>query len=462
MRYPTEYNLVTLNLVTPVNGIVNLKPLMQELNLYEDIYSSTISGDVVINDSLGIVSKFYLNGTEFIQIQLQKTTDDSRILSRNYRVYKMGKRVTGDNNNYEIYVLHFTSEEFLISEQNRLSKGYGGKQIDFIVNDILTNYVRTKKKLYIDATLGAYDFVLPNKKLFETINWLSTYAQPNGKKGSDMLFYENSTGYYFKSLQTLFAQSAYQTFKYDPKNITETNTNQKITNALNFEVLEYFDTLNATTNGIFANKVITFDPLLRKVNKTDGMFDYSKYAGSKLNGNPLTNISNGYKNRLGQALYSTTRTQVAGLEVGALRLASGNSEQKKNTYISQLPDAAPNDIYIERYIPNRVAQLGLANYMRIKLSVPGDHNLCAGMAIAFNTYGIDPVAFSEAGSNSLRTPDPFYSGKYLISAVRHSVSAKTGAYISIIELIKDSVSSNYPGFNSSDSILKQLSDGVQI
>jgi hypothetical protein len=29
-------------------------------------------------------------------------------------------------------------------------------------------------------------------------------------------------------------------------------------------------------------------------------------------------------------------------------------------------------------------------------------------------------------------------------------------------LIKDSVSSNYPGFNSSDSVLKQLSDGVQI
>jgi hypothetical protein len=374
----------------------------------------------------------------------------------------MGKRVTGDSNNYEVYVLHFISEEFLLSEQNRLSKGYAGKQIDFIVNDILTNYVKTKKTLFIDATLGAYDFVLPNKKLFETINWLSTYAQPSGKKGADILFFENSNGYCFRSLQTLFSQTEYQTYKFDPKNISETSMNQKITNALNFEVLDYFDTLNATTNGIFANKIITFDPLLRKVNKTDGVFDYSQYTGSTLNKNGLTNTSSGYTNRLGQALYSATRTEVAGLEVGALRLASGNSEEKKNSYISQKPDSVANDIYIEKYIPNRVAQLGLANYMRIKLSVPGDQNLCAGMTVVFNTYGIDPVVYSQSGSNALRTPDPFYSGKYLVSAVRHSVSAKTGAYISIIELVKDSVSSNYPSFASSDSVLKQLSNGVQI
>jgi hypothetical protein len=461
LRYPTDYNLITLNLITPfTNGIVNLKPFMQELSLFEDIYSSTISGEVVISDALGLVSKYFLNGTEFIQIQLQKTTQDSQFISRNYRVYKMGKRVTSDSNNYEVYILHFISEEFLLSEQNRLSKGYYGKQIDYIIEDILTTYLKTQKNTYIDKTLGPYDFILPNKKLFETINWLSTYARPDGQEGADMLFYENTKGYYFKSLQNLFAQSSYQTFKYDPKNTNETDMNQKLSNALDFEVLDFFDTLGGTTNGIFSNKVITFDPLQRKLNVKDGQFDYSKYMGSTLNKNPLTNTSNGYKNRLGQNMYSTDRTQVAGLEVGALRMASGNQMQKKNPYVAQGPDAVANDINIEKYVPNRVAQLGLANYMRIKLTVPGDPNLCAGQVVNFNTYAINPVSYTQSGSNSTREPDPFYSGKYLVSAVRHVV--KNNAYITIIELIKDSVSASYPAFNNADSLLNQLVNGVQI
>ena len=461
LRYPTDYNLVTLNLITSLqDGIVNLKPFMLELNLFEDIYSSTISGEVVLSDALGLISSYLLNGTEFIQVQLQKTTQDPDVLSRNYRVYKIGKRVTSDSNNYEVYVLNFISEEFLISEQNRLSKSYPGQQIDFIINDILTTYIQTSKNVTIDPTLGTYNFVLPNKKLFETINWLSTYALPDGQEGADMLFFENSTGYFFKSLQTLFSQSAYQTYKYDPKNIDETDMNQRLTNALEFEVLDFFDTLAATTNGTFANKVITIDPLLRQVNRVDGIFDYSQYAGAMLNGSALTNITNGYQNRLGQTMYETKRDVPAGLEVGALRLASSNASEKKNTYVAQGPDAVANDIYIEKYVPNRVAQLGLANYMRIKLTIPGDPNLCAGQVVNFNTYAIDPVSFTQSGSNSTRKLDPFYSGKYLVSAVRHAV--KNNAYISIIELIKDSVSTDYPGFNNSDPVLQQLVKGVQI
>ena len=461
LRYPTDYNLVTLNLITSLqDGIVNLKPFMLELNLFEDIYSSTISGEVVLSDALGLISSYLLNGTEFIQVQLQKTTQDPDVLSRNYRVYKIGKRVTSDSNNYEVYVLNFISEEFLISEQNRLSKSYPGQQIDFIINDILTTYIQTSKNVTIDPTLGTYNFVLPNKKLFETINWLSTYALPDGQEGADMLFFENSTGYFLKSLQNLFSQSAYQTYKYDPKNIDETDMNQRLTNALEFEVLDFFDTLAATTNGTFANKVITIDPLLRQVNRVDGIFDYSQYAGAMLNGSALTNITNGYQNRLGQTMYETNRDVPSGLEVGALRLASSNASEKKNSYVEQNPDAVSNDIYIEKYVPNRVAQLGLANYMRIKLTVPGDPNLCAGQVVNFNTYAIDPVSFTQTGSNSTRQLDPFYSGKYLVSAVRHAV--KNNAYISIIELIKDSVSTDYPGFNNSDPVLQQLVKGVQI
>ena len=78
---------------------------MVEFNIYEDIYSSSISGEIVLQDALGLISKYRLHGSEFIQIQLQKTSQDSSFHSRNYRVYKLSKRVTSDSNNYEVYVL---------------------------------------------------------------------------------------------------------------------------------------------------------------------------------------------------------------------------------------------------------------------------------------------------------------------------------------------------------------------
>ena len=458
IRYPQDYNLKQLSLITPLqNGGVDLLTFMIELNLFEDIYSSTISGEVVLQDSLGLISKYLLNGTEFIQVQLQKTSNDSKYISRNYRVYKISKRAISDSNQYEVYVLNFCSEEFLLAEQYRLSKAYKGKQIDFIIKDIMNTYVLPKsanKPISIDSTKGVYDFILPNKKIFETINWLSTYAQPTDSKaeGADMLFYENSQGYQFHSLQSLYQLKPYQSYKFDPKNILNKGAGlidiqQQLTNASDFEVLDFFDTLSATTNGTFDNKVITIDPFTRTSNT--GFFNYDNYTGQKLNEFALTN---NYKNRLGGSMYNMAPIVPAGLETGTLRMATTNAGQKKKPYVAQKPDAVANDIMIEKYLPNRVSQLSLANYMRIRITVPGDPLLTAGTVVNFSTYGIG----DDPNLNS-RKPDQLYSGKYLVTAVRHIV--KNNGYITVLELCKDSVATSYSGTSSS---LTQYINGVQI
>ena len=453
IRNPTDFNLKQLTLITSVGGgAIDLTTFIIELNLYEDIFSSTISGEVVLQDSLGLISTHLLNGTEFIQVQLQKTTKDSAYISRNYRVYKISKRVISDSNQYEIYVLNFCSEEFLLSEQYRISKSMKGMLISDIITNVLNIYVLGNlgnKPLYIDATKGVYDFVLPNKKLFETINWLSTYAQPAEGTGADMLFYENSQGYHFHSLQKLYQNPVYQTYKFDPKNLLEKPgqiaIQQQLTNASDFEMLDFFDTLGAVSNGTFGNKVITIDPLTRKVNM--GLFDYGNYSGKKLNSYKLTN---NYQNRFGKKMSDTPHETLIGLEMGTLRMATTNIEEKKNKYISQKPDSVANDIMIEKYLPNRVAQLALANYMRIKITVPGDPLLLAGSVVTFNTFRINP----DSNNRSL---DPLYSGKYLVTAVRHIV--KGNGYITVLELAKDSVAASYSTNNSN---LSKYINGVQI
>lgn len=451
LHYPTDYDLVKLDLITSMsgstNGKINLMPFMVELNLYEDIYSSTISGEVVIGDSLGLFSSFLFNGTEFIDVELQKTNDTSTNISRNYRVFKTSKRDTAKNNDSEVYVLSFCSEEFLLSEQYRLSKSYKGKLISDIITDILQTYVKVgkgnTKKIYIEKTDGPYDFILPNKKIFETINWLSTYAQPSsGNPGGDMIFFENNFGYWFQSLQSLYEQTTYGTYRYDPKNINN-DINKKVTNVMSFEVLNFFDTLAATTNGTFANRLLTIDPLTRTFHQSD--FNYDTYRGKSKNLDVAPLINN-YQNRFGQTMYDPL-PEVSGMEMGTFRLTTSNFEQKKNSYIAQDPDTVANDISIEQFLPNRVSQMAQANYIRIKLSVPGDPLLYVGKVVTFNVWKISPTS-NQTGTNITRDVDPLYSGNYIVSAVRHIL--KRNEHITIMELCKESVGTGYAAHNDSN------------
>lgn len=464
IKYPTDFHLQTLNLITPLtgNGTINLMPFMLELNLFEDLYSSTISGEIVLQDAMGLISSYTFNGTEFLEVQLKKTAVDKVFYSRNFRVYKIGKRVTGDSNNYEVYTLVFCSEEFLLSEQYRISKSFKGQQISTIISDIFTNYLKfnndRNKPVFIEETMGTYDFILPNKKIFETVNWLSTYVKTSESAG-DAVFFENSKGYFFVTLSTLFKTTPYATYRYDPKNISD-NLNQKLYNVTDFEVLDFYDTLAGITNGTFANKVITLNVLQRKVNRTEGVFNYGNYLtiSNNLNPNP---VINNYRNRHNAAMYEMPPVTVPGMEAGCLRLSPSNSEDKKNPGVVQKEavDSVANDINIERYLPNRVARLALANYMRIKFTIPGDPNLTVGKVVNFETYKAQPSSYTEGRSNPTRPLDPFYSGKYLVTAVRHIV--KNNQYITIVEMCKDSHVGQLAGFDNQNPVLKRLVNGIQ-
>jgi len=450
-RFATEFQLDSVTIIT-AKGIQPLNKLMIELNIFEDIMGDTISGQLMLSDSVGIINQYGLNGTEFINISFSKNSSDKYPLTKNFRITAITNRGVNLNNNYEVYTIDFVSEEFIFAEQYRISKAYKNTAISDIVENILIKYVKiggkNTKPINIEPTYGVYDFVLPNKKLFQTINWLATYArpQPSVGPGADMLFFENAGGYFFNSLQSLYKQPVYQKYYLNPKNISN-DLNQQASNVLEFRILNFFDVLDNVTNGTFANKVITLDILTRQ--KRDNTFSYGDYfqKSESLNDHGITN---NYKNRRNESMYSVLRN--SDLEMGALRLSTGNSQQKNNSYVKASVGGAnnvANDIFIETYLKHRVAQIGLFKNTRIEIVVPGDPSLVVGKTVAFTHFGV--------GEN--RIADPYLSGKYLITALRHSI--KTDTYITLLELSKDSVGAPYPQFDNSDTLLDSFVKGKQ-
>ena len=439
--YPQDFSLKTLNFLTASGKKIELRQLLVELSYYEDIYSFSVSGYITIIDSQGFIELLQLTGNEFIQIDFGKVKNGRNDNEQLFRVYKSSTRKPSGNMNSETYTLFFCSEELMLSEQTKISKSYKGTKISGIVNNILKEELKVdSNKLtnsVIEETTGIYDFLIPRMKPFEAISWLSTYARPNlsGAIGADMLFFETKLGFNFRSIQSMIKDDIYATYKYQAKNLdndTQSFQEETIT-VLEYELGKPYDILNEITSGTLANQLISIDPLTRTFKKTN--FDYTKYKSQAKSLNP-GGVTNSLKNRLG-------KTEQESYE-SVLKVSMGNANQKLVPYIKQAEAGVAQDIFIETYLPNRTSQINLSNYTVLKASIPGDPGITAGRTVNFNLPSLKP-------SNTTKDLDKFYSGKYLVTAVRHIIESG-GTYQTILELAKDSTPTNYMNINNDSSV----------
>jgi hypothetical protein len=445
--FPQDYSINTLNFVTAAKQKFELKRLVAELSYYEDIYTFTVSGYVTLTDAQGFVELFQLTGNEYLEIDFGKTESAPTNVKRAFRVYKLAPRKPTGNMNAEFYTLYFCSEELMLSEQLKISSSYKGKKISDNVKNILTEKLKVSDDRIevIEETTGISNLVSPKVRPFEAISWLSNYARPQstGTVGADMLFFETKNGFNFRSLQSMYKDEVYTNYTYEAKNIDENEQSlqDKAKTVLKYEIVKSFDILNEINSGTLTNRLLSLDPLTRNFQVTD--FNYSDYKekSEALNDGDVTNQ---LKNRLGKVA-----TQ---MNEGMLKMVTGNANQQNNPYIKK-QGVDVKDVFMENNVPNRTAQIALANYTVIKIVVPGDTGITAGRTVQFDLYTLKPT-------NTNKDLDKFYSGKYLVTAVRHIITTPT-EFQTVLELAKDSSPTEYVQRDSDTSGVQALTGMTQ-
>jgi hypothetical protein len=288
-------------------------------------------------------------------------------------------------------------------------------------------------KIYkIEETTGIYDFSIPRLKPLETISWLSIYARPktSGTIGADMLFFENKNGYNFRSVKSMLAEESIATYKYQLKNTAYEDVTEKIFTVLEYEFVKTQDMLDNISSGMLSNKLISIDPLKRSY----------KVTNFNVNDAESDNNMGSLKNRLG-------KTQTESYD-SVIKVATSNSNQKNVPYIKEREGSVAQDIFIENYVPSRTSQINLTNYITVKIIVPGNPNLTVGKSINFNL-----LSQKNSKDNNQKDLDTFYSGKYMISAVRHSIRAE-GKYQTTLEIVKEKTQNKYASPDSNSPIWK--------
>jgi hypothetical protein len=448
----------------------NISDMVVELNIYESLYNHAITGSLVIADTRNLISNLPIQGTEQLSFRLatkldsyshEDSIDFTEATGNPMHVYKLTNKEQ-PNDTTQTYTLHFCSREFLRNMRTKVSKSYTGR-MDEAVNSIFkdSEYLDSKKKLFFQKTRNQDKVVIPNMTPIDAIKMLGKRSLPsnvNNSGGAGYLFYETTKGFHFRSFESLCVTKngeqvkAKQKFRYiyvpvdrfghevlDDKGKKLDRIMEGFQSVESYKFLNNFhDVAVNTMLGTYGHTVITHN-LYNKSYKKDKYHYHNSYnttahtdtdPDAKYKGGPaITDSPVDYDQVEGNAYKQKGVSDFAESRI-SLQATSQyiHNEETGNYGVDVVQDGK---IEGER--------IALANSVRagtrLQMTVKGQSWLQSGDIIEFDIQSVENREISGG------RPDPRYSGRYIITDIRHQVS--NDEYIQILECIKDSVKETY-------------------
>ena len=194
IQFAGDYNIKEIKLFTSSGNVIDLSAVVMAINIYEDIFSPSITGSIAVVDTNDIITNAPITGQDYISFKITTPGLENQSIDFTQNVmsiYRIDSRMSVSAGT-EVFTLHFCSPEGLRDNRVRVSKSYTNS-INNIVEDVLTSkfYIHSNKDLFIEPTVGIKKMVVPNMHPFKLINLLKREAQAEYNGSPHYLFYEN-------------------------------------------------------------------------------------------------------------------------------------------------------------------------------------------------------------------------------------------------------------------------------
>ena len=453
VQYAGDFNLEEALLISPTGNVTDLitDVVIVEMNIFEDMFKSSITGSIIVTDTNDIVSKIPIVGQEYLTLKIRTPTltlekDIIDFTENPFAVHKISLRrelTTGG----QTYELKFISQEAIKNSQRKISKSYSGNKANIgdIVFDLLSedkNGVQSSKEIFIEPTTGKRKYVIPNMNPFSAITTLSNEAVSKSQDGDNpsphYLFFENKNGIHFRSLQSLYEQDAKDLFHVGDMGFDEEEIDgdpesgkliQNFRRILAYEIRTRKDLFLNSASGMLGGRLITHD--IYKKN-----YDVREY-------NYLDDDDFGQHKRLsdeGDAfrVYNVDRFESTDFSKAKTHLIP-ISKTTKNfdahyTTSDELDGNSDSNRLQETYLQRQSRLMEIGNGISIQMSVNGRTSLTVGDIIFITIPSI-------RGSD---TENELYTGKYLIVKLRHTFSKPLRQHEITMEVVRDNSPSDYP------------------
>ena len=204
-QYAGEINLEYLKIYSSEGVEVNLSEIVVQITLFEDIFNSAFTGNIILVDTLNLIEKLPILGQEYIELKCvtpQVSSTKATVIEKRFVLHSIVAR-ENISSGAQSYSLDIATEDSINNLKTRVSKSYTDS-IDNIVFDVLRNQLGSTQSLDIGFTQGIRRIVSPNVHPYTLVNMLKKEAVSASDNAPHFLFFENKDGLNFISLEDCY------------------------------------------------------------------------------------------------------------------------------------------------------------------------------------------------------------------------------------------------------------------
>ncbi len=423
LTVPGQVKISRIDLISYTGVSVDLINVFESLEIYEDLYSNTLSGELLLVEALNLTQNIPIVGREYVIVEFATPScPDNRVI---FSVYKVSPRAKFKTENAQLYTLHLCAPEFLKNASIQISKSYTGMEHHKMVLDIWETYLSPASDKLTDlqyhTTTGQFNFIIPNWNPFKAINVIGSRAQDSDNPyACNMLFYQDLDSFKFVSMDKLLGQKPAQKYIVRRANLRDRNDIPDIKNDLRI-VQQYsfkstWNRVQDLSQGAYAGSVYIHDA----TNKAFEVYEYD-YVDQFENTNhagkfPLLPTSD--------SDFTKSKTAMQTLFPRSLSKFSNRTDNENP----------------ELWVLQQQAMMTHIHSIQCEITVPGDSRRRVGEIVEFE------VPSPEESRTTNRYFDEYLSGSYLITSINHSIT-KTD-YLCHMELSKDALGRQIPDTKS--------------
>lgn len=206
-----------IRLISYTGFEVDLKKMVGDFSITEDLFSNCLSGSIVMTDSMNLVKNIPIIGNEELYISFYTPGVDVKPRRIRFKIYKVSSYVRGQGVANVLLRLEFMSPLMAISNEIKLRTVLRNSPVHNMVNTVYSIMKEKDPKLpdiLIDDTYGATTVILTNWSPIYTINWLANRAvSTSNNQISDFVFYQDLDRFNFLPISKLKVLSQFAHIK---------------------------------------------------------------------------------------------------------------------------------------------------------------------------------------------------------------------------------------------------------
>jgi hypothetical protein len=434
IQYAGEYVLKEASLVCSSGVTFDLVGTIISFEIFENLFSTALSGSFIFVDTDNIVTNGPIIGQEYLYLKVGTPSLDGYDIDFTnvpFATYKINVREDA-NKNTQLLQVSFTSPEIIRNNRVRVSKSYT-ETIDQIVTNVLRDerYINTAKPLNIEPTAGIRKVVSPNLHPYNFITNLATESISTKDGNPFFLFYESTKGINFRSMESLFAEDTmgdYAMGDFGNNEGKKPDIKKEFGRILQFEIAANSDMLSKVTSGMLGSSIIEYNIYNKSFNKSTYNYinDFNQFNRvhyeNRTKDNPI--YSEGFIDEKEKTVGDFTDARIHLHSV-----SSGGSFDTQHTDTTSSYKYEPNKI--KDSLLHRQAKFNeFTDGITIKMVINGSTNISVGQTINV-TIPVTGVAHDKKF-------DKYYTGKYLITKLRHGFDMPTKKHEITLSASKDS------------------------